>query len=141
MPPLRPEAPQPTVCASIRTTSVPCRARCSAVDSPVRPAPITATSARAGRSRRRKSPAGSAVSSQYDVSFTALTALQTEQRGQAAEVFGLGVLVKGSRGVVSPVDVDLVPDPELVTGNDVVPDVRRDVQDLVPFAVQLVEHV
>ena len=44
IPPLRPEAPQPTVSCSNTATFAPLRARCNAADNPVRPAPTTATS-------------------------------------------------------------------------------------------------
>jgi hypothetical protein len=46
MPPLRPEAPNPTVCCSKRSTFAPCRARWSAATTPVSPPPMTATSVR-----------------------------------------------------------------------------------------------
>jgi len=51
-PPLRPDAPQPGVSASNTRTSCPASARCSAADSPVNPAPITATSQAIGPSAR-----------------------------------------------------------------------------------------
>ena len=44
---LRPEAPQPGSTASTTATSTPAPRRCSAVDSPVKPAPMTMTSAAA----------------------------------------------------------------------------------------------
>src|SRR5216684_526299 len=42
-PPLLPDAPQPGRCASSTTASVPCSARCSAVESPANPPPMIAT--------------------------------------------------------------------------------------------------
>src|SRR3954447_14533005 len=42
---LRPEAPQPGSIASITATSTPASRKCSALDRPVKPAPITTTSA------------------------------------------------------------------------------------------------
>ena len=44
IPPLRPEAPKATVSRSKTATLAPLRARCRAADSPVSPAPTTATS-------------------------------------------------------------------------------------------------
>jgi hypothetical protein len=42
---LRPEAPQPGSIASTMTTSTPASRKCSAVDKPVKPPPMTTTSA------------------------------------------------------------------------------------------------
>ena len=53
IPPLRPEAPQPTVCESSTTTRAPCWAASRAADRPVKPAPTTAMSARSGTGVRR----------------------------------------------------------------------------------------
>ena len=43
-PPLRPDAPQPGVCASSNRTVCPASARCSAADRPLNPPPITTVS-------------------------------------------------------------------------------------------------
>src|SRR5690606_34949745 len=43
-PPLRPDAPHPGSCASSTQTDTPACAKCSAVDKPVNPPPITSTS-------------------------------------------------------------------------------------------------
>ena len=48
MPPLRELAPQPTVSASSTATLAPCLANVRVADSPVYPAPITATSTLSG---------------------------------------------------------------------------------------------
>src|SRR3990170_8170719 len=69
IPPLRPEAPNATVSRSRTATSAPLRARCRAADSPVSPAPTTATSTWPPSSVVDRSGPGVEVSSQYGVSF------------------------------------------------------------------------
>src|SRR5690348_3240332 len=87
MPPLRELAPQPGVSASRTATRAPRLARTRAEESPVIPAPITATSTDSGKGRER-SPAGiEAVSSQKQLSRRA-----PDWEGEFiwAERFGIG---------------------------------------------------
>ena len=53
IPPLRPDAPQPTVWRSKTATLAPCLANSRAADSPVNPAPMIATSTSSGTGVRR----------------------------------------------------------------------------------------
>jgi hypothetical protein len=56
---LRPDAPQPGSMASTMATSTPASRKCSAVDKPVKPPPMTTTSAAAVPvSRGRSGPGG-----------------------------------------------------------------------------------
>src|SRR4051794_24945191 len=105
IPPFRPDAPQPTLCCSSTATLAPCFASSRPADRPVKPAPITATSTSGGSGLRRKSPAGSAVSSQYDVSFTVLPfSSEPEQRVELVQGLDADVSVRRARRVVAAVE-------------------------------------
>ena len=69
IPPLRPEAPNATVSRSKTATLAPLRARCRAAESPVSPAPTTATSTCPPTSVEDRSGPCGEVSSQYGVNF------------------------------------------------------------------------
>src|SRR5688572_26801813 len=72
IPPFRPDAPKATVSRSRTCTLAPLRARCSAADKPVRPAPTTATSTWPPSSVVDRSGPGVEESSQYGVNFMSI---------------------------------------------------------------------
>src|SRR5688500_3519308 len=104
LPPLQPEAPNATVSRSRTATWAPLRARCRAADSPVSPAPTTATSTWPPSSVVDRSGPGVEVSSQYGVNFMDSLSLVLACSADV-EVGGQDVLVE--RVGLEPLDVGL----------------------------------
>ena len=82
---LLPEAPQPGSIASITATSTPALRKCSAVDKPVKPAPITSTSACSAPSTRGSGSPGGVTAAQSEGGQTMLSVSVRVFMGKAGD--------------------------------------------------------